>query len=134
MTSTRYITTLLVMLATTGSHSQLLTTVQTVIGNGESSPVALVITEENGMADILSVVNLLKIAKVRTVKEYNQNREVIQQAREYLRLKKEYSSVKGSPLSSHSRFRIFSYHIEIATASGTRQLIAQAQVVDKLRQ
>ena len=30
------------------------------------------------------------------VKEYNQNREVIQQAREYLRLKKEYSSVKGS--------------------------------------
>ena len=60
MTSTRYITTLLVMLATTGSHSQLLTTVQTVIGNGESSPVALVITEENGMADILSVVKQRK--------------------------------------------------------------------------
>ena len=70
MTSTRYITTLLVMLATTGSHSQLLTTVQTVIGNGESSPVALVITEENGMADILSVVNLLKIAKKHIVSHY----------------------------------------------------------------
>lgn len=58
------------MLATTGSHSQLLTTVQTVIGNGESSPVALVITEENGMADILSVVNLLKIAKKHLVSHY----------------------------------------------------------------
>ena len=75
MTSTRYITTLLVMLATTGSHSQLLTTVQTVIGNGESSPVALVITEENGMADILSVVNLLKIALARGSRDNRRERD-----------------------------------------------------------